>query len=453
MSQPLWLLVEWVDERNVFSHYGVVNSDSLVTNESDFHTGKLVFIKNKQGNGARRAQILRLSDNKNYVKELKILLQRQDQQVKNMVSLCMNTIKEMKSGSLYLGTQSTSQQPLSSPGVSGAPQQVGTDTDETTDSEQESNNLSFNKSVVKQNPQYKCAESSVAVYNNRPTTQSSKFYSRRSMVSSTPLPGRDNDENIKLTFDQSTQTDNEMLYPPLPKIEEMESVLNRLYRQFLSLISEIHIDDAMSILSEVSELEQYAPEHSVNETSTMKDESTVEQNGNTTAGGIEDKNQLKPKVLRVRRASAHTTISGEPGNNNADMVPIGSGNVLVPTRLLADLDWTSYTTATRQLLQAVFPRRVLATHCLSGKQSPAFTNKPPKKRLDPKLVDDIIDTVAERCGVHKRLVRSCITTKCTDEAKLYRNRQHYKRMRQMNQNQDNMPLSSASSNASSNARN
>lgn len=61
MSQRLWLLVEWVDERNVFSHYGVVNADSLVTNESDLHTGKMVFIRNKHGNGARRAQILRIS--------------------------------------------------------------------------------------------------------------------------------------------------------------------------------------------------------------------------------------------------------------------------------------------------------------------------------------------------------------------------------------------------------
>lgn len=49
--------------------------------------------------------------------------------------------------------------------------------------------------------------------------------------------------------------------------------------------------------------------------------------------------------------------------------------------------------------------RVLATHSLTGKQSPAFSNKPPKKRLDPKMVEDIINTVADRCGVPKNLVR------------------------------------------------
>lgn len=49
--------------------------------------------------------------------------------------------------------------------------------------------------------------------------------------------------------------------------------------------------------------------------------------------------------------------------------------------------------------------RVLATHSLTGKQSPAFVNKPPKKQLDPKLVEDIVDTVSERCGVPQRIVR------------------------------------------------
>ncbi|CAH2043931.1 unnamed protein product, partial [Iphiclides podalirius] len=404
MSQRLWLLVEWVDERSVFSHYGVVSADSLVTSESDLHTGKLVFIRNKHGNGARRAQIMRISDNKSYVKELKVLLERQDQQVKNVVSLCMNTIKEMKSGPLYLGAQNTIQQSAPTPSVSGTPQHAGNGSDATSESDQETNELSFNKSA-KPNNQYKSAGNSMAVYNNRSGTQS-KFYGRRSMCSSTPLPGRHVEDSCKLTFDQSTQTDAAMLQPPLPKIEEMETVLHRLYRQFLSLISEVHVDDAMSILSEVSELERYVPENTVNESPILKDETPTEPKVNTTNSGIEDKLVLKshPKVLHVRRASAHTTISGEPVENNVDMVPIGSGNVLVPTRLLADLDWTSYTTATRQLLQAVFPRRVLATHCLSGKQSPAFANKPPKKRLDPKLVDDIIDTVSERCGVHKRLL-------------------------------------------------
>ncbi|XP_050348186.1 protein insensitive-like [Nymphalis io] len=114
---------------------------------------------------------------------------------------------------------------------------------------------------------------------------------------------------------------------------------------------------------------------------------------------------------------------------------------------MAENDSTSHTSATRQLLQAVFPRRILATHSLTGKQSPAFANKPPKKQLDPKLVDDIVNTVAERCNVSKRIVRSSITTKCSDEAKLYRNRQRYRKKREQ-QNRENVPPSSATSDES-----
>lgn len=60
MDQRLWLLVEWVDEQNVFSNYGVVNTNSLINYEPDLHTGKVVLIHDKR-NGTRKGQILRVS--------------------------------------------------------------------------------------------------------------------------------------------------------------------------------------------------------------------------------------------------------------------------------------------------------------------------------------------------------------------------------------------------------
>ncbi|CAG9564585.1 unnamed protein product [Danaus chrysippus] len=46
-----------------------------------------------------------LIESKRYVKDFKIMLERQDNQVKNVVTLCMNTIKEMKTGQLLLDHQ------------------------------------------------------------------------------------------------------------------------------------------------------------------------------------------------------------------------------------------------------------------------------------------------------------------------------------------------------------
>ncbi|XP_068617776.1 uncharacterized protein [Battus philenor] len=112
--------------------------------------------------------------------------------------------------------------------------------------------------------------------------------------------------------------------------------------------------------------------------------------------------------------------------NEADldggMVPIGEGNASVPSSLLEYMDWSSYTSATRKLLSAVFTRSVLATHSLTGKPSPAFPNKPAKKRLNPAIINDIVQTVVDRCSVSESLVRTSITTKCADESKMWRGR-------------------------------
>ncbi|XP_064292471.1 protein insensitive-like [Plodia interpunctella] len=109
---------------------------------------------------------------------------------------------------------------------------------------------------------------------------------------------------------------------------------------------------------------------------------------------------------------------------NDNLVPIGLGHAKVPSQLLNSIRWTpkTYTSATRKLLMAVFPRSVLATHSLTGKASPAFQYKPAKEKLNAQLVDDIVHTVVSKCGVAANLVRTSITTKCADESKMLRSR-------------------------------
>ncbi|GBP90675.1 Protein insensitive [Eumeta japonica] len=100
------------------------------------------------------------------------------------------------------------------------------------------------------------------------------------------------------------------------------------------------------------------------------------------------------------------------------MVPIGTGTTLVPKEVYSKINWKSYTMATRKLLMAVFSRRTLATHSLTGKASPAFLSKPAKLCLDPEKVSDIVMTVTANSHVKGSLVRSAITTKCADENKM-----------------------------------
>ncbi|CAB3230848.1 unnamed protein product [Arctia plantaginis] len=114
------------------------------------------------------------------------------------------------------------------------------------------------------------------------------------------------------------------------------------------------------------------------------------------------------------------TVGGE--NVKEEWVPIGSGLTLIPREKYKRINWKSYTIATRSLLVAVFPRRVLATHSLTGKASPAFQEKPAKMSLDQRKTADVIAEVVDRFKVRENLVRSIITTKCADECKMWKTR-------------------------------
>ncbi|XP_047992020.1 early boundary activity protein 1-like [Leguminivora glycinivorella] len=156
-------------------------------------------------------------------------------------------------------------------------------------------------------------------------------------------------------------------------------------------------------------------------------------NPNSDTGASED--EWKPEDYRPSKQNIND-IKTPKGN---EPVPIGEGYATVPARVLKQIDWRSYTSATRKLLTSVFTRRELATHSLTGKSSPAFPGKPAKKRLNPELVNDIVQTVVEKSKVNASLVRTSITTKCADESKMYRNRQKNKKKRLSNQ--ENFPPS------------
>lgn len=60
MARRAWLLVEWVDDKNIIPSYGIVNVDTGNFNGSDLQPGKKIFISLKL-NEPRRAQIIRIS--------------------------------------------------------------------------------------------------------------------------------------------------------------------------------------------------------------------------------------------------------------------------------------------------------------------------------------------------------------------------------------------------------
>ncbi|KAJ2945722.1 hypothetical protein O0L34_g563 [Tuta absoluta] len=140
----------------------------------------------------------------------------------------------------------------------------------------------------------------------------------------------------------------------------------------------------------------------------------------------EDLNRSDDNVLITNKYdNANVLIEKDKNQNDKpdEWIPIGSGKTLIHKDQYRKVNWKSYTIATRTLLLAAFPRRILATHSLTGKRSPAFQNKPAKMCLDPKIVSDVIIEITDRFKVKENHVRSIITTKCADECKMQKMRQ------------------------------
>lgn len=164
---------------------------------------------------------------------------------------------------------------------------------------------------------------------------------RRSILSSTPLPEKSIQENIKLCFDQGTQTDSTCIQPPISKIEEIELVLRHLYGRFQSLVMRVNNVTVTNGTLGISESEQNGdiscmePNVSWATTNNATENTVVDYTveGNNIADGdigdqvVETENQrvnvlVNPvkmetnhknpnNSMRVRRMSAQTTNSNE----------------------------------------------------------------------------------------------------------------------------------------------
>lgn len=133
---------------------------------------------------------------------------------------------------------------------------------------------------------------------------------------------------------------------------------------------------------------------------------------------------LKTSSMQNISSPANTSGGGDDSHIGIDtdnvMVSIGPNNTRIPAKLYENMNWSSASIATRKLLMAIFDRKVLATHSMTGKPSPAFKDhgKPIKQMLDPLIIADIIFAVTRKCNASDKEVRNAITTKCADENKM-----------------------------------
>lgn len=341
-----------MEDRDVFPKYGVVNVGSLIGNESQLHVGDVIFVRGKRGHNIRRAKILMISENKNYIKDQKQLMEREDYQVKNVISACMRTIRDMNYGQMrFPNLPHSGQQPQGSASGASLPRVVDL-TDDISGSDEETH-----YDVGRRHKRPAVAQNHYNRDLNSRHRQVSRYYTpnprSRSMVCNTPVFGINGSRRPLLTFDQATQTDSQETIRR-QKIDEMELMIKNIYIDFLKLVDQVQKQNERNSLNgDTSDagsdnMELSEPEQNGNRSSPERVPNTNGEhlNGHPVRGEVKS----NAKRLQVRRVSAHTTNTGEPSYGQDDMVPLGASNAFVPRSQLN-------TTPTGQLLQAMFPRR------------------------------------------------------------------------------------------------
>ncbi|KAJ8712420.1 hypothetical protein PYW07_005262 [Mythimna separata] len=479
MAPRVWLLIEWVDKSKTPASYGVVNVNTLAYSEKELQIGKVISLRDKQKK-VRQAKILRISDNKSYIKDEKLILELQDNKIQNTLQDFLRTLKEIKV-TCPTGEGRSSVETVSAQALSRVKRRIYSeeiqpinnsrphipqvlDVDNESDSErkkiQPTNSHSRIPHVLDadnvRNPEIRAKiernlSRTVRAYNHQKSTDKHKRGSLQ-------------ENNSRLNFDKGTQTEDFLVIQD-SQLDKMAGSMKKLHIRLTNILASATILPELDLDNEASFIKQDEKKSCIelnntdskgldaDEAMETKDEEKDEEMDEDESNAIEQQvnssivqagNEFDPKM------SAQTTSNKEV-EKDVDMVPIGKGHAKVPARLLNEIDWNSHTMATRQLLHAIFPRSVLATHSLTGRQSPAFPNQPAKKILNPQLVEDIVNTVSTKCRVSKTLVRNSITSKCTDEAKLYHNRQKVtkqtRRSRRL-QNDENTRPSTPSSDGS-----
>ncbi|CAG9112121.1 unnamed protein product [Plutella xylostella] len=427
MHRVKWLLVEWEKwPSDLSSSYGVINVRSLVQPCNDLHTGKLIYVAETSGN-VRRAKVVMSSDDKRFLEQQKLAM-----------------VEHSRALGDHHHRNATTNQPIYYSPYASSWSQNGTHTGSDSDCSQQSFRIKRKNVVrgqhhetastrpVKRDAQMQYDHNIAGPSNThdriipaRVHHRSFNLYRSHLPASSTPFPNRQDSRNSDiLTYDQGVQT-NLVLSPSsqrsLPKIDDKVAILERAIDE---------MEEKFNILqATVDSWCNGGADDSGNDSPGALDLSNnnipvINIRQSSPHGEIEDQQILSKGIQNVKvRESTPEGQSDHEDPEFDEMVSIGIGKTLVPKHILNQIDWNSYTMATRKLLMSVFPRRTLATHSLTGKSSPAFMNKPAKLCLDPVKVNDIVTMVVSRCNVKESLVRSSITTKCADENKMFRMRQ------------------------------
>ncbi|CAH2093062.1 unnamed protein product [Euphydryas editha] len=91
----LWLLVKWVIKKRLSFEYDVVNISNVITPEKDLCPGKIVYISYKRSAVGRQAEIVLISDDKHFLKEQKMEMDKNIDNLNEHLSKCVSSLQNL----------------------------------------------------------------------------------------------------------------------------------------------------------------------------------------------------------------------------------------------------------------------------------------------------------------------------------------------------------------------
>ncbi|XP_055843438.1 early boundary activity protein 2-like [Episyrphus balteatus] len=146
------------------------------------------------------------------------------------------------------------------------------------------------------------------------------------------------------------------------------------------------------------------------------DTSSESSSGKRKSSSDESDTEIDPEHRSKSPCSIEYPYSAGP---LSEMLILGPNGTEISRKDFDSLRWKDSAGATRDLCNVIFGEDILATHSLTGNQSPAFRGRerPIKAQLDSNKTADITHFICYRFKVTPQLVRATITTKCADAAK------------------------------------
>lgn len=363
-KNKLWLLIE-LESNNGTNIYNVINSSDIVVIHGQtldvMSTGKLIYVRN--GNQIVQATIVTISDDKNYVDtELRHLRQMSMENLNQ--SNNFNDIKQ-ESGKKRKRASEASNGNSNKKSTSSQSSSSGTDDsqrpmmfDQYCQTDFKSNNDSIGQSQ-----------------------QFDKLFSIQNSIL----------EEQKRTGNESKGV-QDFVVSLMEQVEQLKQIVTDMNKKIDTINDKsgegVIIYDNKSSRRSLASLNNSSSNLTIETYEVNHDNSQLNES-NFSNNSIKCADDFTFKNLN-RTISTHSLNSSVSQNNSNNLVidqikndwgeddeensgenaKIGTFKTEVPKHILRSINWKSHTGATRKLLMALFSRKILATHSLTGKPSP-----------------------------------------------------------------------------------